>query len=151
MSLTHPQAKCHWPIFLQAKCHWPILPQANCCPRICCNREAILQQSIPDQRPLPHAEECCKHHVCGVQRVNEVGRKGILLLHCIGFPETPEASLPWPPDHYYRHPPLPTRHPLSLLSPSWSLNCNNRPPPPTPHTHTLKPMSPAALVNLAVL
>ena len=30
MSLTHPQAKCHWPIFLQAKCHWPIFLQAKC-------------------------------------------------------------------------------------------------------------------------
>lgn len=40
----------------------------------------------PAAHSLPEAVQCCEHHVCGVQRVDEVGGKGVLLLHSVRFP-----------------------------------------------------------------
>lgn len=35
---------------------------------------------------VPVAVESSQHHVCGVQRVDEVRREGILLFHCVWLP-----------------------------------------------------------------
>ena len=41
---------------------------------------------VPVPVPSPVAVQGRQHHVRGVQRVDEVGREGVLLLHCVWSP-----------------------------------------------------------------
>lgn len=63
-------------------------------PLMPCPGNILLEDSKAREEPgespaahsLPEAVQCCEHHVCGVQRVDEVGGKGVLLLHSVRFP-----------------------------------------------------------------